>query len=80
MTGRVRIWEISVWLTERSRELSWFQGRGEAYWKERSVIRREYGVDEQASVTGDNERVHWGIRESAEPRRSTAAASNNAYT
>ena len=48
---------------------SWFQRRGEAYWKERSVIRRvddvdersvirrvDY-VDERASVTKDEERV-----------------------
>jgi len=32
---------------------SWFQRRGEAYWKERSVIRRENGVDGRASVTND---------------------------
>ena len=36
---------------------SWFQRRGEAYWKERSVIRREDDVDERASVTRDEERV-----------------------
>ena len=29
---------------------SWFQRRGEAYWKERSVIRREDDVDRRASV------------------------------
>jgi len=44
---------------------SWFQRPGEAYWKERSVIRREDGVDGRASVTKDEERVlrggwvHW---------------------
>ena len=32
---------------------SWFQRRGEAYWKERSVIRREDNVDGRASVTKD---------------------------
>jgi len=32
-----RIGGISAWLTEESR----FQRRGEAYWKERSVIRKE---------------------------------------
>jgi len=32
-------------------------GRGEAYWKERSVIRREDYVDGRASVTKDEERV-----------------------
>ena len=31
--------------------------RGEAYWKERSVIRREDDVDGRASVTKDEERV-----------------------
>ena len=31
--------------------VSWFQRRGEAYWKERSVIRREDDVDGRASVT-----------------------------
>ena len=36
---------------------SWFQRRGEAYWKERSVIRREEDVDGRASVTKDEERV-----------------------
>ena len=38
-------------------ELSWFQRRGEAYWKERSVIRREDDVDGRASVTKDEKRV-----------------------
>ena len=32
---------------------SWFQRRGEAYWKERSVIRKEDDVDGRASVTKD---------------------------
>ena len=36
---------------------SWFQRPGEAYWKERSVIRREDDVDGRASVTKDEERV-----------------------
>ena len=36
---------------------SWFQRLGEAYWKERSVIRREDDVDGRASVTKDKERV-----------------------
>ena len=36
---------------------SCFQRRGEAYWKERSVIRREDDVDGRASVTKDEERV-----------------------
>ena len=35
---------------------SWFQRREEAYWKERSVIRREDDVDGRASVTKDEER------------------------
>jgi len=35
---------------------SWFQRRGEAYWKERSVIRREDNVDGRASVTKDQTR------------------------
>ena len=35
---------------------SWIQRRGEAYWKERSVIRREDDVDGRASVTKDEER------------------------
>ena len=30
---------------------SWFERRGEAYWKERSVIRREDDVDGRASVS-----------------------------
>ena len=32
---------------------SWFQRRGEAYWKERSVTHREDDVDGRASVTKD---------------------------
>ena len=36
---------------------SWFQRRGEAYWKKRSVIRKEDDVDGRASVTKDEERV-----------------------
>jgi len=36
---------------------SWFQRRGEAYWKERCVIRRGDDVDRQASVTKDEEQV-----------------------
>ena len=36
---------------------SWFQRRGEAYWKERSVIRKEDDVDGRASVTKDEDRV-----------------------
>ena len=36
---------------------SWFQRRGEAYWKERSVIRREDDVGGRTSVTRDEERV-----------------------
>ena len=35
----------------RREAVSWFQRRGEAYWKERSVIRREADVDGRASVT-----------------------------
>ena len=52
-TRWVRIGEISAWLMEGS----WFQRRGEAYWKERPVIRREDDVDEWLSVTKDEERV-----------------------
>ena len=47
-TGRGRIGEISAWLMEGSREL--IQRRGEAYWKERSVIRKEDDVDGRASA------------------------------
>ena len=36
---------------------SWFQRRGEAYWKERFVIRREDEVDGRRNVTKDEERV-----------------------
>ena len=36
---------------------SWFQRRGQAYWKERFVIHREDDVDGRASVTKDEERV-----------------------
>ena len=36
---------------------SWFQRRGEAYWKERSVIRKEDVVGGWARVTKDEERV-----------------------
>ena len=36
---------------------SWFQRREEAYWKERSVIRREDDVDGRASVSKDKERL-----------------------
>ena len=38
---------------------SWFQRRGKAYWRERSVIRREDDVDGRASVAKDEERVLW---------------------
>ena len=38
---------------------SWFQRRGEAYWKERSVIRREDDADGRVTVTKD-ERVLQG--------------------
>ena len=45
----------------RSEAGNWLQRRGEAYWKERSVIRREDDVDGRASVTKDEERVlRWG--------------------
>ena len=50
--------EISAWLTGEAG--SWFHRRGEAYWKERLVIRREDDVDGWASVTKDEERVLWG--------------------
>ena len=36
---------------------NWFHRRGEAYWKEQSVIHREDDVDGQTSVTKDEERV-----------------------
>ena len=36
---------------------NWFQRRWEAYWKKRSVIRKEDDVDGRASVTKDEERV-----------------------
>jgi len=42
-------------LTERSREL--IPERGEEYWKERSVIRKEDDVEGRASVTKNEERV-----------------------
>ena len=35
---------------------SWFQRRGEAYWKEQSVIRREDDVDGRASVNKDEDK------------------------
>ena len=41
----VRGWLREAW--------SLFQWRGEAYWKERSVIRREDDVDKRANVTKD---------------------------
>ena len=41
-------WLVRGWRREAG---SWFQRRGEAYWKERSVIRREDDVDGRASVT-----------------------------
>jgi len=47
--------EISTWLTEGSRKLV-PETRG-AYWKERSVIRREDDVDGRASVSKDEDRV-----------------------
>ena len=50
--------ELERLVRGRRREAgSWFQRRGEAYWKERSVIRREDDVDGRASVTKDEERV-----------------------
>ena len=42
------------WRTEAG---SWFQRRGEAYWKERSDIHTEDDIDGWASVTKDEERV-----------------------
>ena len=42
-------------MTEESREL--IPKTREAFWKERSVIRREDDVDRRASVTKDEERV-----------------------
>ena len=45
---------VRVWRREAG---SWFQGRREAYWKERSVIRREDDMDGRASVTKDEEQV-----------------------
>ena len=45
---------------------SWFQRRGEAYWKERSVIRKEDDVDGRTSATKDEERVLRGGWEEAE--------------
>ena len=47
---------LCVWWREAG---SWFQRRGEAYWKERSVIRREDDVDGRAIVSKD-ERVLQG--------------------
>ena len=47
---------VRGWLIELEAG-SWFQKRGQAYWKERSVIRRKYDVDGRASVTKDEERV-----------------------
>ena len=50
--------ELESWLRGWRREAgSWFQRRGEAYWKERSVICREDDVDGRASVTKDEEQV-----------------------
>jgi len=46
--------ELRGWRREAG---SWFQRRREAYWKERSVIRREDDVDGRASVTKDEQRV-----------------------
>ena len=45
-TGWGRIGEIGAWLTEGSREL--IPETREAYWKERSVIRKEDDVDGRA--------------------------------
>ena len=45
---------VRGWWREAGR---WFQGRGEAYWKKRSVIRREDDEDGRASVTKDEEQV-----------------------
>jgi len=47
-------WLVRGWRREAG---SWFQRRGEAYWKERSVIRKEVDANERASVTKDEERV-----------------------
>ena len=55
--GWGRIGEISAGLMRGAR--SWFQRRGEAYRKERFVIRREDDVDGWASVTKDEE---WVLR------------------
>jgi len=50
--------EVEGLVRGRRREAgSWFQRRGEAYWKERSLIRREDDMDGRASVTKDEERV-----------------------
>jgi len=45
---------VCVW---RGEARSWFQRRGKAYWKERSVVHKEDDVDGRASVTKDEERV-----------------------
>ena len=39
---------------------SWFQRQGEAYLKERSVVRSEDDVGDRARMTRDEERVLWG--------------------
>jgi len=51
--------EISAWLTEKPGVDSRAR-RGEAYWKERSVIRREDDVDGRANVTtGEEQMTGW---------------------
>jgi len=40
---------------------SWFQRQGEAYQKERSVIRKEDNAGGQTRVTSDEERVLRGL-------------------
>jgi len=49
-----RLVTVRAWRREAG---SWFQSRVEAYWKERSVIRKEDYLDGRASVTKVEERV-----------------------
>ena len=53
---------------------SWFQRRGEAYWEEQSVIRKEDDVDGRASVTKDKCKKLNGLKHLV---RTTVAGSHN---
>jgi len=70
-------WVNQNWRDQCMFDGSWFQRRGEAYWKEGSVIRREDDVDGRSSVTKDEERVLQGAWTVMQIRRLKAVEAVN---